>query len=903
MAVRGLVDLRLWGKRKGLSAPYPLVCHLLDAGSAAGVLWDGWLSRGLRRFIARGLGVDESRARAMVVWWAGLHDIGKAMPGFQSLDAESFSVLCLDYPDGTAERRSHEYAAHAWLASALTTGGFKARAAGTVAQMLGGHHGCFFAVDRTVWARPLESVPALGEKEWEQQRRLMMEMMHRCAGAPDPVSSVDQSTAAVITGLVVLADWLVSQELFLENQLTDLPAEGSEEELLAYFARVRARIPALLEAAGLSRLSLKPGGFVDDHGFAPNALQASVLSRLPALLGGRGGMAVVAAPTGIGKTETALSLAWLMGEAAGVSGVVFGLPTMSTANHMYGRLVEFGRRRADGPASLALLHSMAWMNDAYGPSVGQPVTGDDHGGDVSVTEWLMQAYRGLLAPWATGTIDQALLAGVRVRYNMFRLLGLAGKVFVVDEVHAYDAYMQRLLCALLTWLGRIGAPVVLLSATLPIAVGQRLVRAYLTGAGHKTGAELEGCPYPGWLYADAETGAVSTVPVDTPASRLLMRAHPVKVHRGRPRREPVLRELLAGLVESGAGCAAIICNTVADAQITYQFLKHWCDTELDDDLPRVWTLHARFPADRRDELTEQIVDAYGITGTRPWGVVVATQVIEQSIDLDFDLIISDLAPLALLLQRAGRGQRHPREHRPPWAAPTRIEVLIPTGTDGLMIPGGWPFVYPVSLLQRTAALLNEDRVVEIPTQVQGLMEQVYDEAFADGAPSPADLDRISDDQIARATADQVAIPAPAALMDLAPLTHTDLDPDTFSTRLGADCGRVVCCYVDTDGTRWLDPDHTIPLPLHPPPGRRRLTRDQVKAVLSKAIPVPGTWTRGLADDNHPPETWAATAMLARIAVLTTASVGEPMRLGDKECVLDPDLGLMETRHQWSRIRQ
>ncbi|MGW6421447.1 CRISPR-associated helicase Cas3' [Nocardia sp. NPDC055053] len=898
MADHGLVDLRLWGKSKGLPSAYPLMCHLLDAGAAAGVLWDQWLSPGLRRFIARGLGVDEAGARALVVWWAGLHDIGKAMHCFQSLDPVAFSGPVVDYPPGVGERRSHEYGSHAWLVSALTGYGFARRPARMVAQLLGGHHGCFFDVDVRVWAKPLAFVPELGSGRWEQQRLLMVDAIHRCAGSPSPTASIDPAAAAVISGFVVLADWLVSQESFLQKRLGDLPADGSREQLHAYFTRVQARIPGLLDEAGLGRLSLAAGDFEAEHGFAPNALQASVQEQLPVQMGRCGGLLIVAAPTGIGKTELALSAARAMAEASGASGFVFGLPTMSTANQIYERLIEYGQRRVTGRASLALLHSMAWMHDAYGPgAVGDGVvTGEGVVGDpLAVTEWLIRAYRGLLAPWATGTIDQALMAGVRVRYNMFRLLGLAGKVLVVDEVHAYDAYMQRLLCGLLTWLGRIGAPVVLLSATLPTAVGQRLARAYLAGAGHRSTADLEGCPYPGWLYADAETGTVSRVSVSTPTSTLVLRQHRVPIRQNRPVREEALRRLLAGLVESRSGCVAVICNTVADTQITYQVLREWFDTEFGSEGPGLWTLHARFPVDRRDELTDEIVDAYGKTGLRPWGVVVATQVIEQSMDLDFDLIISDLAPLALLLQRAGRGQRHQREQRPEWAHEKRLEVLIPTGAEGLVIPGGWPMVYPTSLLERTASLLAADREVEIPSDVQGLMEQVYDESFADGQPSASDLDRISDERLARAVAEQVGIPAPGALVELAPLTFADLDPELYSTRLGADSGRVVCCYTDAAGQRWLDAEHTVALPL-PTNGRDRLSPTQVKALLSKSIPVPCTWTRNLAVHNQPPAGWAKHPLLCRVALLTATTFGAAMSLGERECVLDHDLGLVETRH-------
>src|SRR5690606_25020 len=169
-----------------------------------------------------------------------------------------------------------------------------------------------------------------------------------------------------------------------------------------------------------------------------------------------------------------------MGEAAGMPGYFFGLPTMATSDQMLRRVDEFRSRRGEGADSLTLLHSMAWLNAAY---TGE---GEESGvltSDPMAARWLMGSKRGLLANLAVGTIDQARLAALRGRHNVLRMLGLSGKVLIADEVHAYDAFMQGLLKRLLEWLGALRVPVVLLSATLPAGVGRRLAEAYLVGAG------------------------------------------------------------------------------------------------------------------------------------------------------------------------------------------------------------------------------------------------------------------------------------------------------------------------------------------------------------------------------------------------------------------------------------
>jgi CRISPR-associated endonuclease/helicase Cas3 len=892
-------------------------------------LWDHYLSAGVRRFLAQGWGVDEGQARRLLVFVAGVHDIGKAMGCFQIRDGVSFAASH-DYPVPVGGRQGHDYAAHVWLTSALAGRGFGGDAAQLIAQLVGGHHGCFFAVDRREVAAPLVVVPELGAGEWERQRRLLVDAVYFVAGEPDPVQELEPAAAAVVCGVVILADWLVSQTDFLMSRLLAVPGRGDRESLRRFFRSALADTAVLVDRAGLGRLVLRSGSFAEEHGLvppqAPNALQRSVVGQLPGLLTGGAGLLLVLAPMGFGKTETALTGARLLGEAAGAPGVMFALPTMATSDPMYLRLSDYGIRRAVDPAPLALLHSMAWLNSAYLPEdldAGMS-TGDDSDAAVAqrfmiaVAEWLLGVKRGLLAPWATGTIDQVLLAGVRGRHNVVRMLGLAGKVLVVDEVHAYDAYMQQLLCRVLLWLGRLGVPVVLLSATLPRQVARRLVESYLRGAGHRL--QEFSFSYPGWLYADAQTGALETFEFDCPATELTvgLRAVPLGAD-GRVDRLPVVKRILEPLITSQEGCVGIICTTVAEAQQTYRELAAWfAELERDGRIAAGRTLlHSRFPADRREELTTQIVSRYGKNGNRPRGVVVATQVIEQSIDLDFDLIISDLAPAALLLQRAGRGHRHVRDRRPPWASSPRLEVLIPVNAERRpVLPRSWRAVYARSLLRRTAAALYElagttaetfgtdgapeaapvTGVLGIPGDVQGLMEQVYDQSFADGKMADDDdLENLADEQVQRALADMVVIPDPDDLEDLYRLTDHDIDEALFVTRLGADSGRVVWCYADTEGTGWLDRRYTLQLPQRGVGPQGRFTKEQVKAVLAKSIPVPGPWMAHPAQENLPPDAWATNSYLRTILLL----VEHPdrlggARLGNRYCELDEDLGLYET---------
>ncbi|MEU7942402.1 CRISPR-associated helicase Cas3' [Microbispora bryophytorum] len=902
MADRPEIDLALWGKSRGLGGKrYPLVCHLLDAAAIMEALWDGYLPPGVRAVIADGVQVPQERAKDLLMHWAALHDIGKVMACFQGQDKEGFGEL-VGYPENAAEPKGHAFAAHVWLGQALAEAGYKTESGRSpgirVAQLLGGHHGRFSLLNQREFRAPLECLPALGGGRWEEQRRSIAAVVHQLIGSPMPPTKLPTPVAALVCGLVILADWLVSQDIFLRERIAvGLPEEGNIDSLRRHFDNSRAVAPRLLGDAGLGRFTFKQGGFTEDFPFDPNALQRSIAEQLPDLVRQGPGLLLIMAPMGEGKTEAALHAGRLMGEAAQTPGYFFGLPTMATSDQMFHRVGEFRERRAEGADSMTLVHGMAWLNSAYAPD-GNAV--DVLTGDPFATQWLRGSKRGLLAHLSVGTIDQALLAVLRGRHNVLRMLGLAGKVLVVDEVHAYDAYMQGLLKRLLTWLGALKVPVVLLSATLPVPVGRRLVEAYLKGAGIRSGSIPE-VVYPGWIYASATSSIAVPVRARTRRLQVELRNVPM-MGSGLVNRTEAVQDLLSSLAAKG-GCAAVICNTVAEAQRTYLEIKTWLDRPgtASVDAPVVKLLHSRFPARRREEITQEVVDWFGKEAgdQRPrTAILVATQVIEQSLDLDFDIVISDLAPIALLLQRAGRCHRHPANdsRRPTWANSMRLVVLAPVdGTGGLTIPRAWPFVYPASLLQRTHLALGrlEGRPVAIPEHVQELVDQVYDEDFADQTDpiTEEDLERIADEQTKDMYASMAAIPEPHVLRDLSDLSQGEI-VDEFSTRLGADSGRVVCCSPAKDGTLLLPTGEVLPELGEGRDGR--FTRHQVRRTVRETIPVPGTWLRNLPDDNQAPAAWRDNPHLRDLVLVTFPALGEPGQLGDRTVRLADDLGLSES---------
>ncbi|MFG2703158.1 CRISPR-associated helicase Cas3' [Streptomyces sp. NPDC048386] len=948
------VDESAWGKARGLDPelpPYPLVRHLLDAAAMALFLWDRYLSESQRRCITAGLGMagDLGRARATTALCAGLHDVGK-LSGFQLCDVRArerlSDALRKDRGRIGVERMPHEVAGMRAAAAVLAALGFRGGdgsvngAVRRVAEIIGGHHGRFHEV---VDLDPA-NLDLLGGPAWERQREAHAGVIFEVLGAPVPPERVEAPAAVLVTGVVILADWLVSQEQYLCRRQREL-----NTSLAAHFERSCADAERLVREAGLLPVELERKDFAEAYGITgkPNPLQQSVAEELAAAVcgedsiadgGRRGGILLVTAAPGDGKSETALEAERVLSERFGTCGFAFLLPTMATSDQMYGRVAGVVARQAGAEAGLTLTHSMAWLNSAYaedGPSGLRVLTcegkedGADRPGrreaDMRPRRWLRGAKRPLLAQFSVGTVDQALMGVLPVRHNALRLLALSGKTFILDEAHAYDPYMQVLLGRLLNWLGWFGVPVVLLSATLPASVSDKLIKEYLKGAGWKK-SELRGraftAPYPGWLYVDAAGGGcaqISPMRQTEQAAARRMRLS-VQVERvvhgtggGGRNRLAVIQRLLEPVIEGEGGCALVVCNTVVEAQQTYLSLRrHVAGRGRAGGAEEVQLLHARFPGEERERRTQTVTAGLGRSGPRPERrIVVATQVVEQSLDLDADVVISDLAPLALLLQRAGRCWRHEtwwEQHgrpqgreRPAWAKRPRLVVLDPLA-GGRGVPGQWGEVYAEFLLQATSEILARrgKRPIEIPEDVQELVEDVHGDrgdrfAWDDPAKSAAYTAYRGKELAERSVGDVLVIPRARSVPGLHSLHHLRGAEEEWeaATRLGADAVRLLCVYVHADGTTTLDAEGTRPLP-----GLDgSLTSDDVRAVMARTIPVNADWFKGELDNHRVPDGWAEHPLLGDLVMLRQPCAEgrvRPVPVGGKSLHLDPDLGLVRT---------
>ncbi|WP_435605044.1 CRISPR-associated helicase Cas3' [Streptomyces sp. C10-9-1] len=955
-------DETAWGKSRGLDPrlpAYPLVRHLLDAAAVALFLWDCYLSDNQRLAIAEGFDEPDAldQARALTALCAGLHDIGK-LSAFQFCDARGRGGLSDSLADDPGrigvERLGHDIAGMEAAPAVLEALGFGATAdvaIERIAEVLGGHHGRFHRFD------PQRAHPSrqshLGGATWARQREAHAAAVLGALDDPSPPAKFAAPAAVLVTGVVILADWLVSQEGYLRRWQRQL-----DPSLARHFETSLKDAETLVREAGLMSVDLERKGFAEAYGIAggPNPLQRSIAEGLAPLCDGAGcgvrraGILLVTAAPGDGKSEAALEAERVMSRAFGTRGFAFLLPTMATSDQMHSRIARILARQDGTEAGLTLTHSMAWLSSAYaaeGLTAGEPVLvceGEDdatpagkraaeHLAAMRPSSWLFGAKRPLLAQYTVGTIDQALMAVLPVRHNALRLLALSGKTFIVDEAHAYDPYMQVLLGRLLNWLGRYGVPVILLSATLPASVGDKLIKEYLRGAGRKP-SELKGrcfqAPYPGWLYVDACDGRSKQIePGDQEAQaeerrmRLQVQIEPVVHHAegGRRGRLSVIEQLLEPVFTDEGGCALVVCNTVAQAQETYQHLKGRFGEggltlsehrEGDGDLQ---LLHARFPGDVRERLTRAVTSGMGRGGSRPQRrVIVATQVVEQSLDLDADVVISDLAPLALLLQRAGRCWRHETwwvrhgypggRGRPAWAeAGPRLVVLDPIAGQG-GVPAQWGEVYAEALLMETSSTLHErgTRAICIPEDVQDLVEKVHGDRGGRFDWSLPDTAAAWVAHVGKTAAQQgvgalLAIPRVGHVTRLNQLHHLEGEEDEWeaSTRLGADSVRLLCVYAHPDGTVTLDAEGRRPLPKAAASGRMELS--DVRAIMGRTIPVNAEWFSGERERHQPPKDWAEHTMLADLVVVHLPvhdCEAQSVAVGGKHFLLDEELGLVRS---------
>ena len=951
---------------------YPLLFRMLDDAAVAAVLWDRLLSSSQRVVIAEGLGMGMEQARSLTALLVGLRELGKLVPGFQRLERGAWQRLGEDLVAGAGRisqvrvevDRSSMHVAFGVLGGFGFAAGGNSSPAVRCAQVVGGMGGRFLQVDVDGGAAVRRVAATAGGPAWRELRARYAALVRYLTGALVVPERVSVQAAVLMTGVGMLAGRLSGQRGHWVDA-AHMPAFGAAE----HFAEARARAAEVVGEVELERVDLEPVPFttVHPHVNGPNALQASLMAQLPGLVGQYGvGITVIADGTGSGKSVGALEVGRICNGGCGTDGLAWLMPTTAAADAAWETLEAYVRAHRPERVPVTLAHSRSRLNAAYtdarltteaaggqadpagaldalmpGGTRRAGISAPAERGSTALDsgtreagEWaaarevtapegfLLSQDVALLAQFSVATIDQAQMAVLPVEFSTLRLLALSGKTVVVDEAHALTPYSHLQLLRLLGWLGSLRTPVVLLSATMPASTSSAMVTAYLAGAGHQPGrpAAADYAPaYPGWLFADAATGTAHRME-DTARIRhsraqsrpLRVTMRPVSYRRlGDVDRDVEPGERLAvigrtiGQVVREGGCAMVGCASVADSQDTYRYLQRsWTG-----DPGELMLLHARFPGWVREQRTGWVRRALGPAGPRPDRlVVVTTSMLDTSLDIDVDMMVSDLASIARLLQRAGRLARFYSSwlntgRRPRWWGSDgvpHLTVLQPLGAAGTTaVPAGWRTVEPAFLLHATAALLqakNHDLRLDLPGDVQELVEQVHGEhsLFAD---ETANLRRLLAGHLERTMAEEHLsavhlIPPHDRVSALADLHRQHLTAAQVATRLGTPPRRLLPCYLTAGGELALDRAGTQPLP-----DQKYLNSRQVRHILQHTVPVPAAWVARRGPQHHPPASWDQHPLLADL-VLLPSPARDPAHTEHygRHCLrMDDELGLIHDR--------
>ncbi len=659
-----------------------------------------------------------------------VHDIGKLTIVFQSriYDAVDFSPFadCVELPKssslGNASDTPHALASEAILLKLGCREG--------VASIAGAHHGrpsaladvcdqisgACTAVENFYGKRG--KYRQLFESLWKEWIDFSLE----CAGFSELSDLPDMAVPAqvVISGMLITADWIASNTTYFPLISADQKGEFGDYPKRIENAWTTIGFPNMWESK--ARFGLDDEAFKERFGFLPNPTQADIIST--ATDAESSGIYIIEAPMGLGKTEAALALSEILAARAGAGGMFFGMPTQATSNGIFPRLEKWADGLAEDEQTLLaikLAHGNAALNENYRELfTGHSNLNIESDSGLIVHDWFSGRKQTLLSDFVIGTVDQLLMAALKQKHVMLKHFGLSGKVVVVDECHAYDAYMSQYLDMAIKWLGIYKVPVIILSATLPEKRRAELIEAYTDSEKHRakhTEAYVDktiadeawkhSLAYPLLTYTENNAVKQKALAFDGENKEVSVRR--------------IIRDEVAataGYAVERGGCVGLIVNTVRKAQEIA--------AELQSAFPKaeVIIMHAQFIMTDRAKREEQILKRVGKRSTpesRRGLIIVGTQVLEQSLDLDFDLMITELCPMDLLLQRTGRLHRHNRV-RPQGLETASCFVLDETDDS---FDSGSAAIYGEWLLMRTRALLPNK--LTIPSDIPLLVQQTYDE--------------------------------------------------------------------------------------------------------------------------------------------------------------------------------
>ena len=742
-----------WSKEGRTGTPHPLVCHAMDTAAVAELLYPVLLGPTVRAELAKGLaplGGDPARWVSVL---CGVHDLGKLSPVFQ---AQCLEIACSRMPNA---RKAIERAASAlgWnprmdlehgLATAvhlrrrLQDWGAPKTAADEIACALGGHHG--WIPDAKSLDQAREKTKHLGGPKWEAARDELLDTVAVSWGLPRASDmswrGVDLSLPAAIglAGLTTLSDWIASER-------KRFPWQPGITDAVAYAEEARQQARRVVNGMRWAPWRPSGAGFEGLFGKQPRTVQ----QRVAKLVAGRDrpGVLVLEAPTGEGKTKAALHVAALLADQLGMSGLYVGMPTRATGNAVYQEVRRMLARRESSLIPV-LAHStarteMARQDRLADEELGGPVAPEGLREDADRAEQREERKKvreffwkdsALAAPVGIGTIDRALKGMLRSKRAYLHLANLSGKVLVLDEVHGYEVRTDRLIDRLMWFCGRLGIPVVLLSATLPIDRREELLREWQSGANDTGTPPLEHRPEEpdGWQATWVDRESRERVPLTTSQQqRTVAIEHLDDLADDREQARSCDRELVNWAFDrlQDGGSAMILLDTKPRAKKALKRVREEVERRgLDYEV--IFVIGKELDGEVRRAREQQLYDELGWDATGPRKVIaVGTQVLEN-LDIDVDLLVSDLCPTDRLIQRIGRLHRYELADRPAPVARPVVGIASMRGQESrapsrLKFPLGVANVHFRAPLETTWTVMSKKDCVRLPEEVPALVHHTY----------------------------------------------------------------------------------------------------------------------------------------------------------------------------------
>lgn len=525
------------------------------------------------------------------------------------------------------------------------------------------------------------------QEKWILEIIEMIQDTFNTRDMPEAVTFTNKSSWwSVFSGFMILCDWISSSEQFVVKSGPNYKENATivAKKIICKFGLEAPKIndyKSFEECFGIKKENMR-------------GIQKACEDEVPY----DSKLIIIEAATGEGKTEAALYTALKICKCQGKSGIYVGLPTAATSNQMFQRVktVLVG-------CNIKLVHSSAWLLDdnASFPSMTK-----------EAMEWMSSTKRGILCQNAVGTIDQTMKAVLRIKFAMLKLLGLLNKVVILDEIHAYDSYMKSIIKRMLLWFKELGIPVIMLSATLPDGVKKEYVS----------------------IFSKDEYSFHSNYPLITCINSRIQEI-PCKSFK-KEKLEFIPLNMLGDYeayanyiaeVAKDKGYIVCICNTVEGAQETYKELKKKIGKETD-----LYLLHSKFTIEDREKIEYKLSNLFskkGISGRPGRCILITTQIVEQSLDYDFDIGFSEIAPIDLLIQRFGRIKRFGNmvKRSPTYEGNTKkLFVFIPNNNNDY---GNISYVYYELLLKRTQELITKNKQMSVPEDIRSTINYVYHNAL------------------------------------------------------------------------------------------------------------------------------------------------------------------------------